>query len=73
MTERVTVHVDPRLCEGHAICTELSPEVFDLGDEDVVTVADAHPDKQHWGDLRAAVAACPRQAITLNNQKVSKQ
>ena len=48
MTERVTVQVDPRLCEGHGICTELSPDVFDLGDEDVVTVTDDHPDEQHW-------------------------
>ena len=61
----LTVHVDPRLCEGHAICTELSPEIFDLGDEEIVTVTDEHPGEQHRVDVQAAAAACPRQAITV--------
>ena len=73
MIEIVTVYVNPRLCEGHGICTELSPRVFELGDEDVVTVTEIHPDEQHWRDVRAATAACPRQAITLTYQKESGQ
>ena len=43
MTESISVQVDPRLCEGHGICTELSPEVFDLVEDDIVTVSDEHP------------------------------
>jgi ferredoxin len=73
VTERVTIQLDRRSCEGHGLCTELSPEVFDLGDEDVVTVLGEHPDETHWADVRAAVAACPRQAITLTYQKESEQ
>jgi ferredoxin len=57
VTQLVTVHADPRLCEGHGICIELSPDVFGLGDEDVVTVTDDHPDERQWGDARAAAAA----------------
>ena len=72
MTERVTVHVNPRLCEGHGICTELSPGVFELGNEDVVTVTENHLDEQHWRDVRAATAACPHQAITTY-QRESRQ
>lgn len=65
MTEHaLTVRVDPRLCEGHGICTELLPGVFDLGDEDIVTVTDGHPDERHRTAVHAA-AACPRQAITV--------
>jgi ferredoxin len=65
VTERISVQVDPRLCEGHAICTELSPTVFDLADDDIVTVTDEQPAPQHHAAVRAAAAACPRQAITV--------
>jgi ferredoxin len=73
VTERLAVQVDPRLCEGHGICIELSPDVFDLGDSDIVTVTEESPDQQHWADVRAAVAACPRQAITLTHQEEKEQ
>ncbi|AKK28719.1 ferredoxin [Mycobacterium sp. EPa45] len=43
MTEHVTVHVNPSLCEGHGTCTELSPRAFNLGDEDVATVTRSTP------------------------------
>ena len=71
MTERLAVQVNPRLCEAHGICTELSPDVFDLGDLDIVTVTDEYPDERHRAEVRAAVAACPRQAITLIHPKES--
>jgi ferredoxin len=53
------------LCEGHGICTELSPDVFDLGDEDVAAVTDEYPGTEHHAAVRATAAACPRQAITV--------
>jgi ferredoxin len=65
VTERISVQVDPRLYEGHGICTELSPEVFDLEEDDIVTVTDEQPGPEHEAAVRAAAAACPRQAITV--------
>jgi ferredoxin len=53
------------MCEGHGLCAELLPEVFDLADDDIVTVTDEHPLPEHEAAVRAAAAACPRQAITL--------
>jgi ferredoxin len=58
---RKTVRVDSRLCEGHALCVELAPEVFDLSD-DVATCNQA-PSDTDIEDIDAAIAACPRQAI----------
>jgi ferredoxin len=58
--------VDPRLCEGHGICTEMSPNLFELIDDDLATVTDQRPGEQHWAALRAA-AACLRQAITVTS------
>jgi ferredoxin len=65
VTQRISLQVDPRLCEGHGICTELSPEVFDLADDDIVTVTDEQLAPEHYAAVRAAAAACPRQAITV--------
>lgn len=56
------VHVDPRLCEAHALCVELAPEVFDLGDD--IATAVVSPDESLAEQIDAAIAACPRQAIS---------
>ena len=39
---RWRVHVDRRLCEGHALCVESAPEVFDVGPDDLATAVE-HP------------------------------
>jgi ferredoxin len=58
------VRVDPRLCEGHALCIDLAPEVFDLSDDDVAT-CDERPSKSSRDAVTAAMNACPRGAITF--------
>jgi ferredoxin len=63
MSTHRRVRVDPRLCEAHALCIDLAPEVFDLGD-DIATCTES-PDESSWDDIEAAVAACPRQAISV--------
>jgi ferredoxin len=62
------VRVDPRLCEGHALCIELAPEVFDLADDDVAT-CDAQPADALWDKVTAAMNACPRGAITIEPEQ----
>ena len=56
------VRVDPLLCEAHALCIELAPAVFDLGDD--IAECDDSPDPAHDEEIDAAIAACPRQAIS---------
>ena len=63
MTVQMRVRVDPRLCEAHALCIELAPEVFDLGDD--VATCDETPDETLRQGVESAVAACPRQAISV--------
>ncbi|MEV3900813.1 ferredoxin [Mycobacterium sp. NPDC050551] len=58
------VRVDPRLCEGHALCIDLAPEVFDLGDDEVAR-CDDRPADSSWATVQAAVDACPRGAISV--------
>lgn len=66
MTQRVGwwVRVDRELCEGHALCVELAPTVFDVGPDDQAICTENPPDALRER-VDAAVAACPRQAITV--------
>ena len=57
------VRVDPRMCEAHALCIEVAPEVFDLTDD--TATCDETPDESLRPSVEAAAAACPRQAISL--------
>ncbi|MFW0796753.1 ferredoxin [Gordonia sp. CPCC 205515] len=59
------VAVDTQLCEGHGLCALLAPDVFEVGDDDVA-VWDDHPSEEKRDVVRAAVSACPRQAISYS-------
>ncbi len=58
------VVIDPHLCEGHALCIESAPQVFDLSDDEVATSVE-HPADELWPQVFAAVDACPRGAISV--------
>jgi len=57
------VTVDPDLCQGHARCWDLAPEVFDLDDQGhgVVLVATVPAELEE--KALGAVANCPERAI----------
>jgi ferredoxin len=55
------LRVDAFMCEAHALCVDLAPEVFDLGDD--VATCDEEPQADNYPHVEAAIAACPRQAI----------
>jgi ferredoxin len=61
----MTVAVDFGLCESNGVCMGIIPEVFLLGDDDILTVRQPEltPDDDHR--IREAVRQCPRQAITV--------
>jgi ferredoxin len=61
---RVTVDAD--VCQGHARCWEICPEVFDLDDEGhaVVSRPDVPVDLEPL--VREAVANCPERAIAAS-------
>ena len=59
------VVVDRDLCEGHARCVEAAPAVFDIDDSDEMHVIDENPGEEQRQAVEAAVANCPRQALSL--------
>ncbi|HXY27822.1 MAG TPA: ferredoxin [Acidimicrobiales bacterium] len=58
--------VDPELCQGHARCWEICPEIFALDDEGLshVTVDDVPAGLE--AKVAEAADNCPERAITLS-------
>lgn len=59
------VVVDQQLCETNSICMGLAPDVFEVGDDDSVTVLLESPPESLRADVLQAVKLCPRQAISV--------
>jgi ferredoxin len=60
------VTVDRDLCEGHARCVEAAPRVFGIGGDDEMHIIDENPGEVQRQGVEAAVANCPRQALSLH-------
>jgi ferredoxin len=59
------VQVDFGLCESNGFCMAVAPELFELGDDDTLTVLDPEVSPENLALVREAVRRCPRQAITI--------
>ena len=60
------VEVDRDLCESNAVCVGIAPDVFDLDDEDLAVVIGDQVPADREGEVREAVALCPKIALTLH-------
>jgi ferredoxin len=63
------VEVDLMLCQGHGVCVEECPEVFEVVDMDSgypkVRVKAEYPDEGLRSKVEDAVRFCPNQTIQL--------
>ncbi|MFQ5352438.1 MAG: ferredoxin [Candidatus Binatia bacterium] len=59
------VVVDYDLCEANAVCVRLSPEVFEVDDDDNLNVLVEAPGPDLLAGVEKAVRSCPRRAIKL--------
>ncbi|AXN46660.1 Ferredoxin [Mycobacterium marinum] len=59
------IEVDWDLCESNGICMGIVPEVFQLGDDDMLTVLQPEVTPENEELVREAVRQCPRQAISI--------
>jgi ferredoxin len=60
------VSVDPDLCQGHARCWQICPNVFDLDDEGHASVAIDEVPAAFEDKVQEAVRNCPERAITVS-------
>lgn len=61
------IEVDWDLCESNGVCMGIIPEVFELGDDDMLTVHQTEVTPDIEDQVREAVRQCPRQAISLED------
>lgn len=59
----MVIHVDRNACRGSGACAQRAPATFQLDTEHKSVVIAPHGDPK--ADVRAAAAACPAFAITL--------
>jgi ferredoxin len=61
----VRMIVDYSLCESNALCVQAAPEVFEVRDDDLLYLLDEEPSERLRANVDAAVRACPKQAIRV--------
>ncbi|GAW48251.1 MULTISPECIES: ferredoxin [unclassified Nocardioides] len=61
------IKVDFDLCESNALCEAMAPEVFELDDDDYLQLKTEETTDENIANVKRAVAACPRAAISLED------
>jgi ferredoxin len=59
------VFVDKALCQGHARCNLICPEVFDLDEAGFASVVSQSVPPEHEAAVEDSMRNCPEQAITV--------
>jgi ferredoxin len=59
------VVIDELLCEGHALCMGIAPDIFQVGDDDLARVIMDEIPEDRRDDVANAVRSCPKQAISV--------
>jgi ferredoxin len=59
-----TDHVDMNLCQSHGECAYVAPDIFELGDDDVLVWKD-DIDASQLDAAREAADVCPMLAIRV--------
>ncbi len=62
---RVTADFD--LCEANALCVGIAPEMFELDDDDNLSILDDRVTADNEARIRQAVASCPKAALSIED------
>jgi len=58
--------VDQDTCTGCALCTEICPEVFEMGDDGIAKVINPNPGDDLEDKIKEAEESCPVSAISTS-------
>jgi len=59
------VIVNMSQCESNALCMGVAPDIFEVDDDDNLTVLNETPDESDRARVLEAVRICPKQAISI--------
>jgi ferredoxin len=62
------VVVDMSQCESNGLCMGIAPDIFELDDDDNLTVLNETPDESDRDRILEAVRVCPKQAISIEEE-----
>jgi len=62
------VIVNMSQCESNALCMGVAPDIFQLDDDDNLTVLNDTPDESDRDRVLEAVRMCPKQAISIEEE-----
>ncbi len=57
--------MDYTRCESNARCMQVAPDIFQVGEDDQLTVLDETPPESARERVLRAVKVCPKQAISI--------
>ena len=57
--------IDRDLCDSHGRCAAHAPDIFELGEDDVLRVLDEQPPENSRAKVKEAAQLCPKCAITI--------
>ncbi|HAH86183.1 MAG: ferredoxin [Armatimonadota bacterium] len=60
--------VDESLCIGDGACTDICPEVFEMGDDNLAHVINQNPGPELYDKVQEAADACPVEAIIIHEE-----
>ncbi|WP_194830101.1 ferredoxin [Nocardia sp. XZ_19_231] len=60
---RIVVDLD--LCQGHGVCQDEAPAVFNVPKRGLVEIVDANPGDAERTAVEAAIRYCPTQALSI--------
>ena len=63
--KRLQVVVDRDLCDAHGVCVSRAPEVFEIGDDDLMKPLAEFPGEGQIDAVREAIRGCPKGALAL--------
>jgi ferredoxin len=61
----MNIHVDMNLCQSHGECAFIAPDVFELGDDDVL-IWKEDVNETHRTCVEDAVKSCPMTSISID-------
>jgi ferredoxin len=61
------VEVDRDVCEANGVCEDVAPEVFRVGEDDVLQILQPEPPAELHDRVREAVLRCPKAALTTTD------
>jgi ferredoxin len=63
------ISVDYTRCDGHGVCESIAPDLFELNDQDAVTVKVEPIPAEREAAAADAVGQCPKVALTIIDER----